>query len=196
MAPTTPTGAPSTAVAGDSWRWRIADLADYPQAEGWSLKYRILGKSRLSTDVSPTFQSSGDDAQHWLVTIPLADTAALLPGRYRLIARMVGSGAYAGREETVADSVLTVQPDPRTAAAGELQTHAEKLLALVESEIEARLTGTGSAHEGYTIEGRAITKIPLTELTRLRAKYASAVRQERSGRVGRRVEAVFTRASA
>ncbi|KKL18887.1 hypothetical protein LCGC14_2471010, partial [marine sediment metagenome] len=72
MAPATPTGEPTEIVAGDSARWRIADDADYPNSESWSLKYELVGANTLA--ISPTFQTSGDDENHWLISIPAADT--------------------------------------------------------------------------------------------------------------------------
>ena len=182
MAPTTPTGPPSTIYAGDSVRFRLADHADYPQSEGWDLQYDLQGISRLldNTDITVVWQSSGDDAQHWLVTITAAKTAALTPGRYRLIGRFSGSGTYAGRRETLdeLDTVVVVEPNAATAAAGDLQTHAEKTLAVIEAALEGRLT---SDLESYQIAGRAVNKIPIRELTRLRGRYAGLVRQERTG---------------
>jgi len=182
MAPTTPTGPPSTIYAGDSVRFRIADHPDYPQSEGWDLQYDLQGVSRLvdNTDITVAWQSSGDDVNHWLISITAAKTAPLTPGRYRLIGKFAGSGAYAARRETLdeLDTVLVVEPDPRVAVAGTFQTHAEKTLAVIEAALEGRLT---SDLESYQIAGRAVNKIPIRELTRLRGRYAGLVRQERTG---------------
>ena len=186
MAPTTPDGPPSQAVAGDSWRWRVGDVADYPQSEGWALKYELLGDSTLS--ISPTFQTSGDDLNHWLVSEATTDTDDLSPGDYRLIGRMVGSGDYSGREETVHESVLVVVQDPRTASPGDFQSHEERTLAVVEAAIEGRLT---KDMESYSIAGRSIQKIPVRELIGMRAKYRAAVQTQRTGRLGRPVAVHF-----
>ena len=186
MAPTTPDGPPSQAVAGDSWRWRVGDVSDYPQSEGWSLKYELLGDSTLS--ISPTWQTSGDDLNHWLVSEAITDTDDLSPGTYRLIGRMVGSGTYSGREETIHESILTVIRDPRTATPGDFQTHEERALVVIEAAIEGRLT---KDMESYSIAGRSITKIPIRELLALRAKYRASVNSQRYGRIGRSVEVHF-----
>lgn len=196
MAPKTPTGVPTSALAaGDTWKWRVADLADYPNAEGWTLKYEAAGLGRYSLPglgaTTVTYVTSGDDAGYWVVTVPTTATAGLIPGRYRLIGRMVGSGTYAGLEYPVSDDVLVIQADPRVAADQQYQTFAEKMLALIEAELLARTTGTGSSHESYQIEGRAITKISLTDLTGLRGKYAALVKQERTGTLGRQVKTAF-----
>lgn len=59
MAPTTPTGEPSEIVAGDSIRWRVADHTDYPQFEGWTLKYELVDVNTQS--ITAVWQTSGDD---------------------------------------------------------------------------------------------------------------------------------------
>lgn len=186
MAPTTPTGEPARLVAGDSWRWRIADLASYPQSESWSLKYQLLGASaRL---IEPTFQTSGDDVNHWLVSVATSVTDDVTAGRYELVKYVVGSGAYAGRQETLKTFVVEVLPDPRTSADGDRQTHAEKTLAVIEAAIEGRLS---KDLESYSVRGRQITKIPIRDLFRLRAQYAAIVRAERRWQVTRPVRGVF-----
>lgn len=55
-----------------------------------------------------------------------------------------------------------------------MATHAETMLANIEAVLEGRIT---SDVESYTIAGRQITKIPITELLTMRDKY----RAERNG---------------
>ena len=113
MAPTTPTGPPSTTTAGDSWRWRDKDHTDYPQSEGWALLYELVGVDD-PLSIVPVFQTSGDDEDYWLTEISITESA-IDAGRYRLIGRFEGSGTYDGREETVFNETLVVLADPRTA---------------------------------------------------------------------------------
>jgi hypothetical protein len=190
VAPTTPTGVPSELVAGDSARWRIADLADYPQSESWTPKYELVGKSVLHQIVG-VWQTSGDDAQYWLFTLTPVQTADIEAGRYRLIGRMVGSGTYTGREETVSNDVLVVLADPRAADESVFQTHIERTLAVIEAAIEGRLTAD---IESYQVAGRAVSKIPIEQLVALRASYAAQLRQERSGTFGQRIDVAFVNA--
>lgn len=198
MAPTTPTGEPAEIVAGDSVRWRIVDHTDYPQSEGWVLHYRLVGVSALeSPDITAVWQTTGDDKDHWLVTLATSATDALAAGRYNLVKRFVGSGAHAGREETIGSDgklsgpafVVAVKADPRTAIAGDFQTHAEKTLALIEAVLEGRIT---TDLESYTIAGRAVSKISVRDLYALRGKYAAMVRQERTRKLGRPVLVEFS----
>ena len=55
-----------------------------------------------------------------------------------------------------------------------MATHVETMLANIEAVLEGRIT---SDVESYTIAGRQITKIPITELLTMRDKY----RAERNG---------------
>lgn len=188
MAPTTPTGPPSQATAGDTWRWKVEDSATYPQSEGWSLKYQLVGASTLS--VVPVFQTSGDDVDTWLTVLALASTEGLTPGTYQLIGRMVGSGDYAGREDSYSLHALEVLRDPRTAFDGDFQSDAEKDLALINAEIKRRMTG-GKAVESYSIGSRSATKIPMAELWAMRAKCRATIHSERYGTIGRSAEVHF-----
>jgi hypothetical protein len=182
MAPTTPTGEPTLLTAGDTWRWRVADHPDYPYSEGWTLKYRLSGVTVLS--FSATWQTSGDDANHWLVSVASTSTdTEVTAGRYRLFGYMEGSGTYAARLHEVYDDVVVVGNDPRQATAGSFQTHAERTLAVIEAALEGRLD---TDIESYQIAGRAVSKIPVVELMKLRGRYAALVQRERAKTTGRR----------
>ena len=199
MAPTTPTGPPRQVVAGDSWRWKVADLSDYPQSEGWALKYELAGVS-TTLSITPVWQTSGDDASSWLATVTTTETAALDAGTYTLISRVEGSGDYDGYDYTVDVEtgeqirsgynhwLVTVTPDPRTAGAGDFQSHEERTLAVLTAAIEGRLTRD---MESYSIAGRSISKIPVRDLTSLRSQYTWLVMQQKSGRMGITAEVYF-----
>lgn len=187
MAPTTPTGEPTLLTAGDTWRWRVPDHPDYPQSEGWTLKYSLnalTGSAESRIDITATWQTSGDDANHWLVSVATTVTDTELDGgNYRLFGYFDGSGTYAGRSERVYNATVLIGDNPRNAAAGAFQRHAEKTLAVIEAALEGRLTDD---IESYQIAGRAVSKIPIEQLTALRGQYAALVRQERTGTTGRR----------
>ena len=83
-----------------------------------------------------------------------------------------------------ADSgTLVVTPNLAVEAASDQRTHAEKMLAVIEAEIQARIDGTGSAHDAYGIAGRSIQKLKMTELEAMRAKYGAEVARQRNGGV-------------
>jgi len=56
-----------------------------------------------------------------------------------------------------------------------MSSHASTMLGKIESVLEGRLD---SDIENYSIAGRQITKIPITELLVLRDRYAADVRSE------------------
>ena len=202
MAPNTPSGPPSQVIAGDSWRWKVADLSEYPQSEGWSLKYDLLGVSQTLT-ITPVWQSSGDDANHWLATVATTESDALDSGSYTLVLRVIGSGDYDGREETI-DNVtheavragaspwhVQVAQDPRTAVAGDYQSFAELNIEIIEAAIHGRLT---KDMQSYSVGGRSITKIDIETLHRLRHLYYLE-KNAQNGVFGRDAQAVFNRVS-
>lgn len=191
MAPITPTGPLTSATAGDSWRWRDADHADYPQSEGWALKYELVGVD-TPLSITPVFQTSGDDENYWLTEVSTSESA-LTAGRYRLIGRFEGSGDFASREETIYNEVLNVLADARTASATDFQTEAEKNLILIDAIIAARLAG--DQPESYSVGGRSVQRMSMEELRTLRGQYAGQVRLERSGQMGRRYLTAFTSVS-
>lgn len=155
-----PSYIPNVLNAGDSWQWTLA-LADYP-ADTWTATYYLRGLGKI--DVAGV----ADDAGH-LFSATAAETGAVLAGSYRYVLK-VDDGA--GTIETVDAGVVTVRADFATADAGDLQTHAERALALIEAALEGRVTDDV---ESYQILGRAVSHIPLSELRKLRAQYRSEV---------------------
>lgn len=178
MAPPRSQTEPIVLVVGDTWTWSKS-LANYPPSEGWVLGYAIRGASALAnTKVSVVV-----DGGSYVVTILPADTAKLVPGSYRWQSFVDKAGT--GEHYTVETGVFTVVPSLSQAQAGDATTHAERMLGALEREIEARLTGNGSAHESYAINGRSIAKIPMEKLIRLRAIYQAKVyRLQNPGQLG------------
>lgn len=188
MAPSTPTGVPSEIVAGDSVRFRVADFSDYPQSEGWSLAYRLVGHQAIT--ITPTWQSSGDDVNHWLVSEATTVMAGVEPGDYRLIGRMTGSGSYSGRLETVSDDPVTIKRNPATAQAGDYVSFNVTLLAECEKKI-AEMVASGL--QSYQVAGRTVNRPEFEKQLALRAALQAAVNQERSGTFGQDIQFVAKR---
>ena len=188
MAPTTPIGVPDRARAGDTWIWKIQDHSDYPQSEGWSLTYTLVGQSSDAGEVltiTPVFQTSGDDARYWLATVSIGDTAKLEAtpphSTYQIVGRMVGSGSFAGREETISTDLILVEPDPRTVDAGAWITHDERTLTIIRKALRGVLE---PANASYSIGGRSVSKIPILDLQRLEGVYAARVLRRRTRQTG------------
>lgn len=154
--------------------------ADYP-ASDWDLTLHLRGASILDVDATP----DGDD---FLVTIPAADSDGLTPGTYRWAERVSdGTEVY-----TAATGVVEITLDMATATAGAAQSHAERTLALIEAALEGRIP---EGMESYQVAGRAVTKIPIAELAKLRGIYAAKVwREKNPGKMLPPVQLVFARA--
>ncbi len=170
MAPTTPVGIPAVLRAGDTWKW-TQTYADYPISDSWALSYHIRGKDRIDWDSSWVT----DDGTTHTIEIPSAVTALIGAGGYTWQARVTDTS----ETYTAAEGVLTIEPDPETAVAGDFQSHAERMVSLLEQEIEARVPGTGAAHVDYMIAGRQIRKFTLVELEATLGRYRSKVRRQR-----------------
>ena len=187
MAPTTPTGEPSEIVAGDSVRWRVADHTDYPQSEGWTLNYELVGVNTQS--ITAVWQTSGDDKDHWLVELATTATDDLDADRYQLVKRFVGSGSFAGREETVDRFIVNVRADPRTAVDGEFQTTAKQQLKLVQAVITARLKN--DVAKEYDLAGRRFVKETLNDLRRIESGLIASTQTQLSGKFGQEILVEF-----
>ena len=94
----------------------------------------------------------------------------------------------AGEVFTVGDGTIEARINLATAAAGTSQTHAEKTLSVIEAALAGRLT---SDIAEYSIAGRAVKKIPIDQLSKLRGQYAAMVHCERTGQFSTPVYAVF-----
>lgn len=173
MARTIPTTEPSILVAGDTWNW-TKTLANYPPAEGWTLGYSVRGiDTLLDADVVVTPSGTG-----YSIVVAKAKTTPLRAGAYRWVSYV----DKAGEHYTVEDGVFTVLPNMAAMVGSAGQTHAERTLALIEAKIEGRITADA---ESYSINGRALSRIPVKELLRLRAVYQAKVNRYRNpGQLG------------
>jgi hypothetical protein len=181
---TVPTTEPESLVAGDTWHW-TKSVADYPPGDGWTLKYSIRGPSvLLDTNVTVT-----EDGSVYDVVVDADKTSALEPGTYRWQARVEKDGA----RYTVDSGVILVERDLSQAAEGDAQPYSEKMLAAIDAVLTGRITADV---EQYQIAGRAVTKIPIAELRKLRAACKAELAKVRNGgKTGSVIKMRFTRAS-
>ena len=164
-----PTGEPVSFMAGDTVAWEKS-LDDYSPADGWVLSYAIAGPVLLPWNQAYAVASSSD----WTITIPATATTVLKSGTYNWAA-IVTLGT---ERHTVATGVFIVASDPATAAPG--LSHAATMLPVIEAEIQARITGNGSAHDSYSINGRSLAKMKMSELEQLRDRYRIELWRERN----------------
>lgn len=184
LTPIVPTTEPETARAGDTWKW-TKSLADYPVSEGWTLTYSFRGASVLA-DVDVVVVP-GTNA--YAVSVLPAKTAPLIPGAYSWAAFVT----KAGERYTADEGILVIERNLSTAAAGDALSHAEKALPIIEAALSGRLTAD---IENYQINGKAVAKIPILELKRLRSQYRTEIWRARNGnKLGPTLHTTFGRAT-
>jgi len=165
MAPTIPSSEPPVLVAGATWKW-TKQFGAYPTADGWTLSYYFAGPAVFNFAAVANSPTPGV----FNVNVAASATAAYTAGTYTWIARVTLPGGTPEVYDAAAGKTI-VEPNIATATGATMQEYSEKLLAAVENEIVARLTGNGSAHTGYsTPDGRSISKIDIKDLWSLRRK--------------------------
>ena len=163
MTPPVPTTVPGDLIAGDSWQWDLS-FGDYP-AGTWTATAYLRGAGTIN------IVATASGTTHEFRALPAA-TAAIASGVYRYFVKVTnGTDTH-----TVDQGEVEVLPNAATATATQLQTHAEKALALVEALIEGRMV---DGVEAAAIFGRNWQKTPLAELKKLRAGYLAEVARQR-----------------
>lgn len=158
---------PRAHTAGTTLAFRRTATA-YPASAGWAytLTMRVPG-------YEPTAATADGDA--FVFTVSAADCAAWPPGTYAYSERVTRGDDV--RE--IGSGSITVRPNlavPQVGSDG--RTHSERTLAMLEAAIEGRVV---DGIENYSIAGRAVAKIALPELFRLRGQYRLQVALERGG---------------
>lgn len=157
--------APKQIVAGDSIDFLVAIPSDL---EGWTGSARLTGPSQMNGAVV----TEGSDFHVTFKGQSASGTKTLAAGQYELTVWATnGEDRY-----TVAKHALSVLAD---LAVGEpAQSHAQRMLSIIEAAIQARVSGNADGGiENYAIDGLSVSKIPIEQLEKLRAKYANEVIQ-------------------
>jgi flagellar capping protein FliD len=155
--------------AGDSWEWDRT-VSDHTPTDGWALAYLLVGGPVGTAPVAISSTPSGDTYQ---VRVAASATEDVPAGIYSLIGRVSkGTDRY-----TVHKSTVTVEPDPAT----DTRSHAEKMCAKIEAELEARTATAGSTVRSWSQGGRSEEYSDEQELRRQLGYYRDQVRMERTG---------------
>lgn len=157
-----PTTEPARIVAGDTAKW-AKSLADYPAGDGWTLSYSLVTATNRYT-----FSASADGDDH-LVTVAAATTAVWVPDPYAWRAQV----ALSGEVYTVGEGIVTVAA--AFGAAVDARSLARRQLDAVEAMLEGRAS---SSVAEYSIAGRALKYIPVTDLMVLRDRLRMDVARE------------------
>jgi hypothetical protein len=161
---------PACIVAGDTAEWQL-DLQLYP-ATTWVLSYALRGAQdgqyiNFSETPTPPIGTT-----HLIQLLP-AVTIKWIPGLYKFQAYVTNATTTDrvtigwGDIEIIADLAMSDPADPRT--------YNRQTRDILRAALSGRLP-RGMEH--YSIGGRAISKIPLTQLNMLLREYQDYVNQE------------------
>jgi hypothetical protein len=171
MSLSVPTVEPTTARAGDTWRW-TRDLPDYP-APTWGLTYTLFASAGVLSIVA-----TASGTLHSVDLAP-ATTALYTAARYDWVAHVSdGTDRF-----QVGSGVLQVLPDVAEATAYDGRSHARKMLDAINALLEGRATG-GDLDVVRVAHGDRVTEWDIPTLLKLRQQYASAVAAEDAAAAG------------
>lgn len=157
-----------TITAGDTLSF-LAQVPAYPPAGGWTLKYRLVQRVSGGTPIAITASTEGEA---YRVAVAAATTAAWVAGAYTWTSWVEGSGEV----HSVDGGQLTIQPDPRTTAAGtDGRSEAEQALA----DAKAALKAWKPTVRSYTIAGREMQFNSAADVITLIEYWERQVAQEK-----------------
>lgn len=107
------------------------------------------------------------------VSMSAADTAQLDPGEWRVLSVVEEDGK---RETAVVKDRFQVKPNPLEA---EEESFTQRMVNALKASIEGRVDERGGRMlESHTINGQAISKMPLAEQQKLLERYEARLRRE------------------
>lgn len=170
MTPPVPDSFPAGFFAGTTLKVHRA-FPDYPASGGWAYKVWFNGLDTFSA-VGVAAADDGFD-----IAIAPTDTATKRASDYSFVERLTNAGT--GEVYDVGEGMIRLSLNIAIAAAGATMTHEARTLAVIEAALEGRLS---SDTQSYQIAGRAVVKIPITQLRKLYGEYKLAVARQ-SGKV-------------
>ena len=161
-------GEPMRVIAGDTVAWSRADLlTDYPSSE-YSLHYR----GRKAGDATASFNVSANSS--YQVTVAAAATSNWTPGVWHWQAYITRTSDSA--RVTVGEGTFEVVAN-RASSTTDPRSHAKRMLDAIEALLEGKATDDV---DEYSINGRSLKKIPVSELVKWRDLYKAEYRQEQT----------------
>ena len=154
-------------VVGDTWDWTTA-VDNYPASDGWTLKYRVIPRV-AGSNFTLTAATAADGVSYRMTAAP-AETAARTAGDYSWKAWVEKVGARV----SVAEGLVTLEPDPAIATALDGRSYARKMLDSIEGALLAFNIGVKS----YQIGSRSMTKADIPEILTMRDRFKAEVENE------------------
>ena len=168
---------PDKIIAGDSLFFKRTDLAADYHTASYALSYKARLEGAGSTVITINATGSGDA---YSVSVPASTTAGYTPGVYHWSAYITRVSDSA--RVTIAEGTWTVEANNATATT-DPRSHAKIMLDKIESILQGR---ADSDVASYTVNGRSLTKLSISDLLlwrdRYRAEYKAEQRAERAAR--------------
>lgn len=188
MAPIIPTEVPSVITAGETVQFTRA-FQGFPPADGWIYSFHMNGPS----DVLHKNAETGSDP--FLVTLTSTETSFTVtdPKGTSFQYEEWIQNADATEKYQMARGPITVLMNLQTAPPGATQSHAQKMVALIEAEIQRRVTDDVQSYQiGAGTGSRALVKIPIKELQSMLGIYRAQVNaQSNPNSLGTQVKVMF-----
>ena len=151
--------------AGDSAAFSVS----IPSEAGRAVSLVLVGP--VSITITTTERASEPGV--FDITLTSATTSTYQAGSYR--AHVVSLSG--GDRRTIDFCVVEILPDVTVMAAPfDTRSHAVRMLDAIRARLEGRITADA---ESYSIRGRALSRIPMAELIKLRSQYEAEVYRER-----------------
>jgi hypothetical protein len=183
MPPIIPDVVPTHFPAGTTVKF-TRTLDDFSPADGWSYAIYLNGLTQKFNKAAVIVGGI------YNIEFVPADTAALSPGPYRYAERLTNSVTGEVYDINGDELVINIEPNVASAVAGTFNTWEERTLLVVEAALSGRLTSDISS---YQVAGRAVSKIGIQDLRRIRGELKAAIwRQNNPGRLGVPYEVQFS----
>lgn len=157
--------------AGDTVIWQIENLNKDYSNSAHTLTYQF----RLENNGSTTFSVDATaDGNNYKITLSASTTASITAGKYNFISYVTRTSDSA--RVTVDRGMVEVKPN-LASSTSETRSHAKKMLDLIESLLEGKATKDVSS---YSIAGRSLNKMGVSELLEWRNYYKAEYNRELS----------------
>ncbi len=139
-------------------------VGDYLPDDGWVLSYQLVDGSHQHTITG----SDNGDGDH-LVAATAATTSAWVAGDYNWQSYVT----KADERHSIAGGLFTLKPN-FAAGSVDARSHVKKVLDAIESLLEGK---AGKDVDSYSIHGRSLSRMNVTELLTWRDKYKRELAQ-------------------
>jgi len=154
---------PKQITAGDTISF-TESVSGYAPEDGWALSYTLVTATKK---IEITSSDNGDGLH--LVAETAANTALYAPDDYNWQSYVT----KAAERFSVATGAVTIKPN-FAGSARDARSHVKKTLDAIESLIEGK---AGKDVDSYSIQGRSLSKMNITELLEWRDKYKRELAQ-------------------